>query len=74
MRHFDLPDAQIAMSDPTAAIEWLDKSEAGDSGMTNVVPQGFHPVADGGTIHERRHSLTSVLSPGVAWEDTDLST
>ncbi len=40
----------------------------------NTVPQGFHPVIHGGAIHERRHSLTWCLSPGTAWEDTDLST
>lgn len=40
----------------------------------DTVPPGFHPVGDGGTVHERRHVLTWVLSPGVAWDDTDLST
>ncbi len=38
-----------------------------------TVPEGFDPVQDGGTVHERRHVLTWVLSPGVAWDDTDLS-
>lgn len=38
------------------------------------VPQAFHPVRDGGAIHERRHALTWALSPGVGWDDTDLST
>ena len=38
------------------------------------VPVGFDPVIDGGAIHERRQSLTWCLSPGVAWDDTDLST
>jgi|GEM_PF-2765268 len=27
-----------------------------------------------GAVHERRHALTWSLSPGVAWEDADLST
>lgn len=40
----------------------------------STVPDGFHPIVDGGCIHERRHALTWSLSPGVAWEDTDLST
>jgi hypothetical protein len=40
----------------------------------STVPKGFHPVRDGGVVHERRHALTWALSPGVAWEDTDLST
>jgi hypothetical protein len=40
----------------------------------DTVPSEFHPVRDGGAIHERRHTLTWSLSPGVDWEDTDLST
>lgn len=39
-----------------------------------TVPKGFDPIASGGVIHERRHALTWMHSPGVAWEDTDLST
>jgi hypothetical protein len=39
-----------------------------------TVPDGFHPVIDGGGIHERRHGLTWALSPGTGWDDTDLST
>jgi len=40
----------------------------------NTVPEGFHPVGNGGVIHERRHSLTWMLSDGKKWEETDLST
>ena len=40
----------------------------------NTVPPDFDPISDGGVVHERRHALTWALSPGVAWEDTDLST
>jgi hypothetical protein len=40
----------------------------------DTVPDGFDPMGDGGCIHERRHALTWCLSPGVDWEDTDLST
>lgn len=40
----------------------------------DTVPPGFDPMGDGGCIHERRHALTWCLSPGVDWEDTDLST
>lgn len=40
----------------------------------NTVPEGFHPVAHGGAVHERRHSLSWCIAPGVAWEETDLST
>jgi hypothetical protein len=39
-----------------------------------TVPAGFDPVRDGGAIHERRHALTWALSPGVDWDETDLST
>jgi len=40
----------------------------------DTVPEGFDPMGDGGCIQERRHALTWCLSPGVDWEDTDLST
>ncbi len=43
-------------------------------GESDTVPPGFHPVRDGGAVHERRHALTWMISPGVSWEDTDLST
>ncbi|NME67997.1 DUF4272 domain-containing protein [Flammeovirga aprica] len=39
-----------------------------------TVPEGFDPIGNGGVIHERRHSLTWMLSKGVSWEETDLST
>ncbi|MEM6926073.1 MAG: DUF4272 domain-containing protein [Myxococcota bacterium] len=39
-----------------------------------TVPRGFHPAIDGGVIHERRHALTWMISPGVDWDDTELST
>lgn len=39
-----------------------------------TVPAGFDPMGNGGVIHERRHSLTWMLSDGTTWEDTDLST
>ena len=40
----------------------------------DTVPESFDPLMDGGCIHERRHALTWALSPGVDWDDTDLST
>lgn len=40
----------------------------------DTVPNGFDPMGNGGVIHERRHSLTWMLSKGVGWEDADLST
>lgn len=39
-----------------------------------TVPSGFDPIGNGGVIHERRHSLTWMLSKGIDWDDTDLST
>ena len=39
-----------------------------------TVPNGFDPIGNGGVIHERRHSLTWMLSKGVSWDETDLST
>lgn len=41
---------------------------------SDTVPEGFHPIGNGGVIHERRHSLTWMLSKGIEWDDTDLST
>lgn len=40
----------------------------------DTVPQGFDPVGNGGVIHERRHALTWMVSNGISWEETDLST
>lgn len=40
----------------------------------DTVPNGFDPMGNGGVIHERRHSLTWMLSKEVNWEETDLST
>ena len=40
----------------------------------DTVPAGFDPISGGGVVHERRHALTWCVSPGVAWDDTDLST
>jgi len=39
-----------------------------------TVPEGYHPIILGGVVHEKRHALTWVLSPGVTWDETDLST
>lgn len=40
----------------------------------DTVPSNFDPIGNGGVIHERRHSLTWMLSKGVDWDETDLST
>ncbi|CAL2094985.1 conserved protein of unknown function [Tenacibaculum sp. 190524A02b] len=39
-----------------------------------TVPNDFDPIANGGVIHERRHSLTWMLSKNTTWDNTDLST
>jgi hypothetical protein len=39
-----------------------------------TVPAGFRPESHGGAIAERRHALSWLLTPRVAWDDTDLST
>lgn len=43
-------------------------------GRKGTIPPHFHPIQHGGIIHEKRHALTWVLSPGVSWDETDLST
>ncbi|WP_309381151.1 DUF4272 domain-containing protein [Cerasicoccus frondis] len=43
-------------------------------GYADQAPKGFHPVMNGGVIHEKRHVLTWALSPGTPWDETDLST
>lgn len=40
----------------------------------NTVPVGFDAMVNGGVIHERRHALTWMLSDGIEWNETDLST
>ena len=47
---------------------------SGQIGNSETLPDDFDPVADGGAIHERRHSLTWALAPNAAWDQTDLST
>lgn len=39
-----------------------------------TVPPNFDLAGNGGVIHERRHSLTWMLSSGIGWDETDLST
>lgn len=41
---------------------------------SETIPPNFHPIGNGGVIYERRHSLTWMLSNGIEWDDTDLST
>lgn len=43
-------------------------------GEERCVPPGFHPYIGIRVIQERRKGFTWALSPGVAWDDTDLST
>lgn len=39
-----------------------------------TVPLNFDPIMNGGVIHERRHSLTWMVSKDIDWDETDLST
>ncbi len=39
-----------------------------------TVPASFHPLFDGGCVHERRHALAWALAPDTAWDDVTLST
>lgn len=41
---------------------------------SETLPPHFHPVRDGGAIHERRHALKWCLSPGRAWDEISLDT
>ena len=78
------PEAWIrqAKPRPTADIVALEDlfycahnaARSAQLGRAGVAPLGFDPIMNAGAIHERRHSLTWVLSPGIAWDDTDLST
>lgn len=43
-------------------------------GHVEQVPEKFHPVRNGGVIHEKREALTWAISPGVEWDATDTST
>jgi len=43
-------------------------------GRKETVPGAFDPLVNGGVIQERRKALTWALSPGVNWDDTDVST
>lgn len=67
---------------PEAEIQQLEDTfycahnavRSAQTGHAEQVPQGFHPMRDGGIVHEKRQALTWALSPGVAWDETDLST
>lgn len=41
---------------------------------SDTVPTGFHPMIDGGTIHERRHALSWCLAPELTWDEVPLDT
>jgi hypothetical protein len=76
-------DALLARSSPRSAAEVVEMEyrfycahNAVRSAQlgSDTVPAGFDPIAHGGAVHERRHSLSWCIAPGVAWDDTDLST
>ncbi len=65
--------------DEVAAVEdlfYCTHAAARDASGTKPesVPKTFDREIDGGAIHERRHALTWALSPGIAWDQTDLTT
>lgn len=81
VRDHDKPDprpwlsAQSSGSPPSSSSSRTSSTVRGAQlGNASMVPARFHPVMDGGAIHERRHSLTWILSPGIDWDDTDMST
>ena len=39
-----------------------------------TVPDGFHPILDGGCVHERRHALSWMVGGDVSWDETQLGT
>lgn len=66
------PESVIAMEDLFYLAHNAVRS--GQIGDSEQLPAHFHPIRDGGAIHERRHSLTWSLTPGSSWDETDLST
>lgn len=74
----------VARATPRSEAEVLDLEDlfyaahnaarSAQLGHVDMVPAGFDPIRQGGAVHERRHGLTWMISPGVAWDETDLST
>lgn len=67
-----------SVRETTAVVELEDAyycahAAARASSMGQGVPATFDPTIDGGAIHERRHALSWSLSPGVPWDQTDLT-
>jgi len=82
---FDVTPQELAERGETRPVESVVRMEdlfylahnavrSGQTGRLDQLPDGFHPIVDGGAIHERRHSLTWSLAPGAQWDETDLST
>ena len=77
-------DAMLARAKPrsVAAVARLEDlfycahnaARSAQLGSRRALPKGLDPIVAGGVIHERRHALTWCLSPGVRWDDVDLST
>lgn len=84
MPDFDLTIDQLVSASRTPNIEDVIAVEdllycahnAARSGQLGhaTVPADFNVPLDGRAIAERRHAMTWALSPGTAWEETDLST
>ncbi len=65
--------------DEVAAMEDLfycvhNAARSAQLGDRDCVPEWFHPIVNGGVIHERRHALKWALHPKESWDDVDLST
>lgn len=73
-QHFQLRDAAEVIQAEDLFYCAHNAVRSAQLGSKESVPDGYHPIILGGIVHEKRHALTWVLSPDVAWEDTDLST
>lgn len=43
-------------------------------GHDEALPEDFHPLLDGGVIHEKRHALSWALAPDQSWDAVSLDT
>lgn len=68
-----VPEAQVIQKEDLfyCLHNAVRSAQIGDHGK---VPDGFDPIGNGGVIHERRHSLSWMISKGTDWDQTDLST
>lgn len=67
-------DEEVAIQFEDALYCLHNAGRSAATGALDAVPDWFHPIRDTGAIQERRHGLSWALSPGVEWDDVDLST